>query len=201
MAGENPLDPIIKLPLLGQLGVAVGVAAAIVGGFWYFYWSDKAAEVESKEASLATLQREVQNLEDTARRLDEFKRRVAFRQAQLDKLKQVLPSEKQTPDLMRKVNSMASESSLQIKKFNPGATNTQEFLQTWPINIEVQGTYHNLGMFFGRVSRLSRLVNMSEVKIKGQSKPTATNTITATCVATTYVFLDEAAAAAAQGGK
>ena len=196
MAGENPLAPLIKLPLAGQLGFAAGLAAVIVGGFWWFYWSPKTEEQTRKEQQLTKLQEEVRKLEATAARLDEFKRRVELRKAQLEKLKQVLPSEKQTPDLMRKVQSMASESSLSIRKFNPGATIAHDFYQEWPIDVEVHGTYHNLGMFFDRVSRLSRLVNIKNVKIRNQATPTATNTIIATCVATTYVFVDTAAAAA-----
>jgi type IV pilus assembly protein PilO len=197
MAGESPLAPLIRLPLAGQLGVSIGMAAAILGGFWYLYYSGKSAEAEAKDAQLAKLQQEIRNLEATAARLDEFRRRVELRRAQLEKLKQVLPSQRQTPDLIRKVNSMASESSLTIVRFNPRATVPREFHDEWPIDMTVEGTYHNLGMFFDRVSRLSRLVNMMDVKIRAQRAPTATRTITATCVATTYVFKDEAATAQA----
>jgi len=199
MAGESPLAPLVRLPLAGQLGVSIGIAAVILGGFWYAYWNGASQEAEQKDAQLAQLQQEIRNLEATAARLDEFKRRVELRKAQLEKLKQVLPSQKQTPDLMRKVNSMASESSLTIRRFNPRATVPREFHEEFPIDMTVEGTYHNLGLFFDRVSRLSRLVNMMDVKIRAQRQPTATNTISATCVATTYVFKEDAATA--QGAK
>ena len=55
---------------------------------------------------------------------------------------------------MRKIQSLASQSNLIIRKFNPGTPVNKEFYQEWPINIEVEGTYHNLGCFFDRVSRL-----------------------------------------------
>ena len=61
-----------------------------------------------------------------------------------------------------------------------------------PIDVRVDGTYHNLGQFFDKVSRLSRLVNISDVKIRNQATPTAINTINASCTATTYVFIEPA---------
>ena len=67
---------------------------------------------------------------------------------------------------------------------------TKDFYQEVPINIDVEGTYHNLGAFFDRISRLSRLVNMGTIKVKAQANPTASNTIQATAVATTYVYVD-----------
>ena len=54
---------------------------------------------------------------------------------------------------------------------------TKEFYQEVPINIDVEGTYHNLGAFFDRISRLSRLVNMGTIKVTAQANPTASNTI------------------------
>lgn len=198
MADKGFLDPVLKLPLQGQLGVSALLAALILGGFWWFWWSPATEEQGRKEQQLATLQQEIRKLEAAAAKLDQFKNEVALLEARLERLKQVLPSEKQTPDLMRKVQSMASESSLSVRAFNPGATRSQEFYEEWPINVVVNGTYHNLGMFFDRVSRLSRLVNISDVKVTSQASPTAVNTIAAICTATTYVFIETPPAGATQ---
>jgi len=61
---------------------------------------------------------------------------------------------------------------------------------TWKHERLVQGTFHNLGYFFDRVGRLPRLVNVGNLKVKSQSKQTASNTITAGCVATTFVYVE-----------
>jgi type IV pilus assembly protein PilO len=184
---ENPLT---KLPLAGQLGVSAGLAAVIAVAFWYFYWSDAVKQEAAKTANLETLQADIRKLEITANKLEEFKREVATREAKLETLKRILPAEKETPDLMRKVNYLALQSSLIIKRFNPAPTVTKEFYQEWPINVDVEGTYHNLAMFFDRVGRLTRLVNVGNVKVRANSRQTATNTITSNCVATTYVYVE-----------
>jgi len=94
------------------------------------------------------------------------------------------------PDLMRRIQYLAAQSSLSIRKFNPAAVITKDFYQEVPVSIDVEGTYHNMGAFLDRVSRMSRLVNMSDLKIKAQSSQTLNNTVAITSTATTYVYLD-----------
>jgi type IV pilus assembly protein PilO len=92
------------------------------------------------------------------------------------------------PDLMRRVQYLAAQSSLGIRKFTPTQTAQKEFYLEVPITLEVVGTYHNLGAFFDRISRMSRLLNMGSVKIKAQQKPSINNTIAVSATATTYVY-------------
>jgi type IV pilus assembly protein PilO len=183
-------NALTRLPLVGQLGVSAAAAAVIGVVFYYWQWSPMAAEHTTKTASLAKLQDEIRKLEITANKLPEFQREVVLLEAKLDTLKRILPPAKETPDLMKKVQYLAAQSNLNIKKFNPGATATKEFYQEYPINVDVEGTYHNLAMFFDRIRRLSRLVNVGNLKIKAQSKASASRTISASCVATTFVYVE-----------
>jgi type IV pilus assembly protein PilO len=179
-----------KASLMGQLAASVALAAVIGGAFWWFYWDGAVKEQTQKSTKLEGLRKSIQALEVTANKLPEFQREVALLEQKLETLKRILPPEKETPDLMKKVQYLAAQSNLNIKKFNPQPTVNKEFYQEWPITVEVDGTYHNLGMFFDRVGRLSRLVNVGNLKVKAQQKQTASNTIGATCVATTFVYLE-----------
>jgi type IV pilus assembly protein PilO len=181
-------NALTKLPLAGQLGVAALVAAIICGGFYWFYYSDALEQQAKKEAQLATLQQEIRALEATANRLPEFQREVQALEARLETLKRILPPEKEMPDLMRRVQYLAAQSSLAVRKFNPTATAQKEFYLEVPISLDLEGTYHNLGAFFDRVSRMSRLVNLGNIRIQAQKNQTISNTIAISAVATTYVY-------------
>lgn len=183
-------NPLTKLPLAGQLGVSAVIALLICGGFYYFWYADAIEQQKQKEARLAALQQEIRALEATANRLPEFQREVQALEARLETLKRILPPEKEMPDLMRRIQYLAAQSSLQIRKFNPAPVVSKDFYQEVPVNIDVEGTYHNMGAFLDRVSRMSRLVNMSDLKIKAQSAQTLNNTVAISAVATTYVYLD-----------
>jgi type IV pilus assembly protein PilO len=183
-------NALTKLSLAGQLGVAL-VVAALIGGLFYWRWLSPAMEErDQKTARLEALQKEIRALEVTANKLAEFEREVALLEAKLETLKRILPPAKETPDLMRKVQSLAAQSNLTIKTFTPGATVNKEFYQEWPINVAVDGSYHNLGMFFDRVRQLERLVNVGNLKVQARNTQTANDTISATCVATTFVYLE-----------
>jgi type IV pilus assembly protein PilO len=221
---ENPLT---KLPLMGQLAVAVVLAVIIGVAYYYSQWQGMVEQEAQKTHDLEGLQNDIRNLEVTANKLQEFQREVALREAKLEMLKRILPADKETPELMKKVQDLATQSNLSVKKFNPGATVNREFpiegvpspkpgapppkpgqghaaaeyYQEWPINVDVTGTYHNLGTFFDRVGRLSRLVNVGGIKIKNQSTPRPSNTIQVSCVATTFVYVEAPAAAPGAGGR
>jgi len=183
-------NPLTKLPLAGQLGVSAVIAALICGGFYYFWYSEALEKQKQKETKLADLQKSIRALEATANRLPEFQREVQALEARLETLKRILPPEKEMPDLMRRVQYLAAQSSLQIRKFNPGAVVQKDFYQEVPVSLDVEGTYHNMGAFLDRVSRMSRLVNMGDLKIRAQTQQTMNNTISVTATATTYVYLD-----------
>jgi type IV pilus assembly protein PilO len=184
---ENPLT---KLPLAGQLGVSLLVALLIGGGFYWFWYADKRAEQTQKETRLADLQKQIRALEATANKLPEFQREVQALEARLEVLKRILPPETEMPDLMRRLQYLAAQSNLAIKRFNPGAPQQKEFYTEIPITLDFEGTYHNLGAFLDRISRMSRLVNMGDLKIRSQSRPTISNTIGVGAIATTYVYKD-----------
>jgi type IV pilus assembly protein PilO len=188
MAAENPLT---KLPLLGQLGVSAAVAIVIGGLFWWQYWDPKTVQQEAKIAALKNLEDDIRRLEAVAAKLGEFQSKVTQLEAELERLKQLLPPQKETPDLMRKVEYLARESNLIVRRFQPSATVNKDFYQEWPINIDVEGNYHNLALFFDRVGRLPRLVNAGNIKVRSQAKQTSNNTIASSCVATTYVYVEK----------
>jgi type IV pilus assembly protein PilO len=179
-----------RMSLGGQLGLSALVAALICGLFWWRYWSPAVEEERTKSAQLENLRREIRALEVTANKLQEFQREVALLEAKLETLKRILPPEKETPDLMRKVQALAAQSNLIIRRFTPSATVNKEFYQEWPISVDVEGSYHNLAMFFDRVARLSRLVNIGNLRIASRPTQTVSNTINASCVATTFVYIE-----------
>jgi type IV pilus assembly protein PilO len=182
-----------RLSLAGQLGVSA-LAAAVIGGLFYFQiWGPMVEEHTKKSANLERLQKEIRALEVTANKLPEFQREVVLLEAKLDTLKRILPPSKETPDLMKKVQYLAVQSNLTIRKFNPSATNSRDFYQEFPILVDVEGTYHNLAMFFDRIRRLSRLVNVGNLKIKAQAKPTGSRTIASSCQAVTFVYVEPSA--------
>jgi type IV pilus assembly protein PilO len=184
-----------KLPWYAQIGAFAALAIVGVGAFFYFYEMPANAALAQQEAKLAGLQRNIAVGQATAKKLPELRAQIDDLESRLSGLRAVLPDEKDAADLLRRMQTVATQSNLTIKSFTPKATVTKQMHAEWPISLELDGTYHNLALFFDRVGKFTRIVNISGLEVKAKANPDARATITATCTATTFVLLDEPAPA------
>jgi type IV pilus assembly protein PilO len=184
-----------KLPWYAQVGAFVALALIACGIFYFYYEVPVRADMTSRQLQLKTLQDDISKGVTTVRKLPEFRAQVGELEGRLANLKAVLPEEKDAADLLRRMQTVATQSSLTIKSFKPAVTVTKQLHAEWPINLELEGTYHNLAIFFDRVGHFTRIVNISGLDVKGVAKPDPNNTITASCIATTFVLLDKPGAA------
>jgi type IV pilus assembly protein PilO len=180
-----------KLPWYAQVGAFVALAITACGIFYFYYEVPVRADMEARQLQLKTLQDDISKGVTTVRKLGEFRAQVGDLEGRLANLKAVLPEEKDAADLLRRMQTVATQSSLTIKSFKPAVTVTKQLHAEWPINLELEGTYHNLAIFFDRVGHFTRIVNITALDVKGVAKPDPNNTITASCIATTFVLLDK----------
>ena len=185
-----------RLPWWGQIGAFAVLAVVGCGLFWWYIESPARAEMASRQTQLTALKADIIKGQSTARKLPEFRSQVAELETRLASLKAVLPEEKDAADLLNRMQTVAAQSNLTIKSFKPGAAVTKQLHAEWPMTLALDGTYHNLATFFDRVGKFTRIININSLAVKGKEKPTPTSTITASCVATTFVLLDKPAAKA-----
>jgi type IV pilus assembly protein PilO len=189
-----------KLPWYGQMGLFVVLGLALIGGFYYLHVLPTQAEMVTREQRLAALRVDIAKGSTTANQLNQFRQQVAELEGRLESLKAVLPEQKDVADLLRRIQTLATQSNLAIRGFKPAPSVTKQLHAEWPIALQLDGTYHNLGMFFDRVSKFSRIINVSNIVIRAKEKPEPNSTITVECTATTFVLL-ETAKPAAPGAK
>jgi type IV pilus assembly protein PilO len=179
-----------RLPWYTQIGAFMLLGIGGMGAFYYCYEMPAEANRTAREGQLAGLRRDISRGLATAKKLPEFQAQVNDLESRLASLHAVLPEEKDAADLLRQIETVATQSNLVIKSFAPKMTITKQLHAEWPIEIELDGTYHNLAMFFDRVGRFTRIVNISSLEVQAKDKPVANSTISATCTATTFVLLD-----------
>ena len=181
-----------KLPWYGQIGAFVALGIAGVGLFYYYYELPARADIAQREVTLTALKADVAKGQATEKKLPQFRAQVAELEDRLASLSEVLPEEKDGADLLRQMQTTAVQSNLVIKSFKPAPVVTKELHAEWPITLELDGTYHNLAQFFDRIAKFSRIVNVSSLSVKGKDNDSRA-TISASCVATTFVLLEKPA--------
>lgn len=189
-----------SIPWHYQVALFVVAALAALGAYYYFHEAPARAELATKQQQLDTLRQEIARGRATAQKLQEFQGQVADLQARLDSLKAVLPEQKDVGDLLRRIQTLATQSNLEIRAFKPQPIVTKQVHAEWPISLELAGTYHDLGLFFDKVSKVPRIINVSGITIKGvddrlRGAAERGATITAQCLATTFVLLENRPAA------
>jgi type IV pilus assembly protein PilO len=188
-----------KLPWYGQIGAFVVVSALAVFGFWNFYVSEIAADIQLRQQRLGQQQADIAKGRATARQLPQFEGQVTDLENRLESLRQVLPEEKDVADTLRRIETLATRSNLAIQRFQPGKVVQQKLYAEIPYKLEAEGTYHNLAAFFDQISKFPRIINISEISIKAKTPPQQNRTVVAECVATTFV-LQEGAGGGRAGG-
>ena len=190
-----------KLPWKVQLAIFVVLSLVSAGAFYYFLDMPAQARLATQRTELAGVQTRIDRGLSTARQLPEFQARVAELKRQVDGLRPILPEEKDAAELLRRVNTLARESNLTIRSFKPQAITTRELHAEWPISLELEGTYHNLGMFLDRVSKVERIINVGGMTIQAKQDQQPASTIAVTCTATTFVLIEPKPAPAAPAKK
>lgn len=191
------------LPWRAQLGTSAGLAVAGVAAFWYFYASPLREDVDGRLAALSKVQAEITRGQATARRLPQFRKDAEALESQLTSLKTQLPEERDVADLLRRVQAMATESNLTIRGFTPQAVTKKDLHAEWPIGLQIEGTYHDVGAFLDRVGKFPRIINVGNIHIAAREGQSGSATVTADCTATAFVLVnpEEAPAAAPARGR
>src|SRR6266853_6168457 len=167
----NPLRD-MSVIMQGLVAAAIAVVLVLVG--IYLPFSTVAQEKEQVEKAIATrtaLNQEVTQLQVYKQRYGELKSDMESLNKQLDTLKTIVPEEKETDDFIRLLQGAATESnvairSLKAKAVVPKDNNYYEM----PFEIQADGPYFNVLDFFGRLSRLSRIINVGDLDFADPDK-------------------------------
>jgi type IV pilus assembly protein PilO len=174
--------------LIGLLGV--GMAAAYAYLLMMPLWEEKGRH----EVTLQKLQADLQQKQLIAANRPKLEAEIKGLEKQLEAALVRLPEEKEIPKLLTQVNTLGLQNGLEFLLFRPGAPAKKGFYAEVPFEMRVEGQYHSLGGFLDRVSKLERIVNVSDIKVTPLPAAQAQRTdrsIVAEMKATTYTFLEK----------
>jgi len=179
-----------KLPWHVQIAAMVAIALGVGGAFYYFYEMPQQVQIAAQAKELSDIRGRISKGQAMARQLPEFRKEIGVLEARLESLKPILPDERDVGELLRRVQTLATQSNLQVRGFRPQAITTKDLHAEWPIALQLEGNYHNLGLFLDRVSKFPRIINIGSMKIASKDEPTPQSSMTINATATTFVLVD-----------
>ena len=169
-------------------GLLVGLLAS--GALGYLGYSlvvkDMWQTQQDQAAKMQELENKIVRGQIALVKLPQVREEVALLDSELEKLLMILPPRRDVPNVLRRFRALAEQGDFVLNRFAPGVEVEKDFYNEWPIQVELQGTYHNLARFFDRMSRFSRIFNIDNLKI--DQKREDQHSISATFVAKTFVF-------------
>ena len=169
------------------LAVIVILACAI---FYYYYTRPVSRELASIQDEINLLDIKVTAAQQYIGKLDALKKETAELEVQLAELKTMLPNRKETPSVIRQTFDMAAKSGLRLTGFTPGGTVEYDYYESWPIELTMEGSFHNLSSFFEKTGNFARIINIKDLEITAIEGAQPGRTIRASCEANTYVYID-----------
>ncbi|GAB7129557.1 type 4a pilus biogenesis protein PilO [Silvimonas sp. JCM 19000] len=180
-------------PLPVQMSLLAIVFALVIAGGYFYLWSDQMDALTSGEAQEAQLKTEYLEKEKNAINLDAYKQQLEEIRHSFDSLLRQLPNKSEMETLLTEINQAGVGRGLQFELFKPNAeTKTAEFAEM-PIDIKIDGKYHDLAAFVSDVAQLSRIVTLTNIEI---TVPKSPDQLTMAAVVKTYRALDDAEAQA-----
>jgi type IV pilus assembly protein PilO len=178
------------------MGLFVG---AILLGVGYVLWIKTVnLDIASRREELKGLQEQIQKGRAAERKLSQFREEVKRLELELAKLLQILPSARNTEELIKRIETLTRQGDFTLKIFKPGDPIAKDFYSEYPIDISLDGTYHNLALFFDRMSRFSRIINVEELKMASLDNVPG-KSIAANFVAKTFIYTGEGTNRAPKG--
>ena len=186
------------------VGILVGVllAAVIIGGVWYLSITKMDDEIRAAQGTIQELDTKIEQGRSAQRKLPQFREEVRRLELELEKLRRILPSTRNTEEIIKKIKSLVDQGDFILHKLTfpklAPASGGDPYAE-WPISISVDGRYHNLAILFNRLSNFSRIMNVEQVVISAMPVQTE-RTITSEFIAKTFVYVEPRGPEAA-GGK
>ena len=176
-------------PVAVKALVVVLITALIIGLGFYFDTKDQLAEHEKTQAKEAELKSTFEIKVKKAANLDAYKEQLEEMRRTFGALLRQLPSKTEIPALIVDISQTVLASGLEVQLFKPSGEVEKEFYAEKPIELVMNGDYHQFGLFASEVSALPRIVTLHNIKLTPGKEDSTKMTMNA--LAKTYRYLDD----------
>jgi type IV pilus assembly protein PilO len=188
---------------LKQWGALLLAGILITAGLFFTVFKSQRTANDAAQVTLQAKVKENAELEAYRPKLAEIERQVASLKQQLEIERKIVPDDKEVDGFITMMDGEAAKAGIEIRRYTARPVAAKEFYTEVPFEMELDGPYYGVLDFFDRVSKLERIVNVSnllvantkrgsDAKTKHSYQYAPNESIVATCMATTFFSHDVA---------
>jgi type IV pilus assembly protein PilO len=171
------------------IGVLLGGALFAVMHMYVF--KEIGTQIERLEDSIDDLEREIEKGRAAKADLPRLEEDIRNYEVELERLRRILPTRRETDNLIKRLKQLTERGRFNLTQFTPGELEDRGFYYEWPMRVGLDGTYHELGLFFDRLSRFSRIINVNDLTIRPLRRTGESFTVHADFVQRTFIYKED----------
>jgi len=201
-----------ELSGIKQWGAVIAGAAVVTAALYFTVFKSQSEKNNTAQHALEEKIRENNELESYRPKLKQMEQQLAELKQQLEIEQRIVPDEKQVDEFITMMGAEAQKAQVEVRRYASKDTSSKQYYTEVPFDMELDGRYYDVLNFFDRVSKLERIVNISNLLVSTTRNPSAAKTkhqyqygpnesVVASFTATTYFSHDSQPSAAGTGAK
>ena len=183
----------------GQTAVIIVVALCLSVVLYFVPGGYKSIADNNEESAktLASKRAEIAQLQPYQGQLAQLNTAIEGLKQQLELQQRIVPEEKEVESFIKLLQAEASHSNIEIRSYESKPVESREYYSQAPFVLNIDGPYYAVLDFFQRVSKMERIINISNLSMASVSKPSSAGvkhaysyepneSVVASCVATTF---------------
>lgn len=196
---DDLINRISKIPLAQRILILAGVVVALLVLNYFFFVSPKQDEIARFERRIQQLDSELVQKQAIARNLPRYRVEVERLKQRLNEALTLLPNEAEIPELLQKIAARVEQSDCSMETFQPEPEIESGFYARIPVKMTIAGNFHSIMVFFDKISKLSRIVNVTDIELTEPKVENKKVVLSANFLATTFKFVEREAEAEPKG--
>jgi type IV pilus assembly protein PilO len=166
----SSLEPMIQkisdLTKLQRILICVGVVGVIIGLFVWLLYIPQIKEQSKLSQAIVEQTEKLKQTKASAAELEKYQKLMEEKKAQFSVASKQLPQTDEVPTLLKNISQAGKDAGLAFLLFKPVAESLKNFYAVIPVQMDLYGSFHDLGVFFDRVAGMSRIVNIKSFEMK-----------------------------------
>lgn len=164
---------------------------APVALFFFLLYQPNSEKITKLDATRTKLHQEIQDLKQKERDKPKLLAEVAKVEDEFEQTAQMLPKDKEIPKLLKDISALGRNAGLDFLTFVPRPVTPKDFYDEIPVDINIRGPYHSVGFFFDQVSKLDRIVSVTNTAMTKPIKSQGEMLLSSNCQLMTYRFTNK----------
>jgi type IV pilus assembly protein PilO len=159
-----------NIPMNRRILIFAGTLLVLGGLFMWLVYFPKIGKISRVEKEITGLEQRISHALSKVKNLARYEEEQAQLDVRFRKVLNLLPDQGETPNFLRIITYLERGSNIEFLLFQPKEERIRGFFIEIPVSIEFKGNYHDVALFFDKVARMDRIVNISDVSIRHVSE-------------------------------